>query len=456
MDINAYTLIKKINSTRQPADSGTSYSVRMKESTSMENPVFILQGGIDPNINYVSAFGKYYFIDDIVLITNDIVELHCSIDVLATHKTAIGDYMAYIDRSAYEYDADLIDESLSAEQKIINEYTASTDLFDVDITGCYLVRTTSPGTTSATGIATWIMNNSDIKRFLDFLTTESNFDDVLEDSVVKSFFNPFQYVLGIKWFPFSKNDIGGTDTAMRLGWWSPGSFKLLTSKSYYNIKSLNIPNNYYLSGYRRFDRSYTRLNADICGIGTIELDPMLLDPLSVPGIRTSIDYITGEMKITFLKRGTQGGVTTTKDVYGSYSGIIGIDVPVGQVAGMSAPTISAAAGMSVFDAALSGLVASTADIIGGIKNVISPNTSYIGGAGNIASIISNPRLLLYIRNYGCSEFPLTVNGRPLRKNRKISTLPGYIKCLKASLDLAAPDTETKQVNDYLNSGFYYE
>ena len=97
MTLKTWSFSKKHNSTAQPAGSSRDYNVVMKENTSIESPVFILGTGIDAGISYCQWSGNYYFVDDIVLISADQVELHCSIDVLATHKTAIGAYTAFIE-----------------------------------------------------------------------------------------------------------------------------------------------------------------------------------------------------------------------------------------------------------------------------------------------------------------------------------------------------------------------
>ena len=446
---------KKINSTAQPTGASRDYTVYLKENTSIEKPVFILGTGIDSGINYCQCFGNYYFVDDIVMISADQVEVHCILDVLATHKTAIGNYTAFVERAAASHDPWLIDSAVSANQNIVNEAVATTDLFNVDLDGCFIVRTVSPGSSSTpSGIASWVMDKSDMATFLSFLTTESNFPDVMSDSLVKTFFNPFQYVISIKWFPIAKNDIAGTLQTMTLGWWQPGQFKLLTSALFYDNKTLNVPIKTYSSDFRETTPSFTRIIADIPSIGVVELDPMLL--WSTARVRVCIDWITGEMRLTFGREGSQGGVTVITDSFASFSGQIGIDIPVGQSNSMTGQALTAAPGMTALDAAGAGIVTGAVDIINGIKNILSPTISVIGGAGNIASIISNPRLLLYVRNYGCAEFPNTVYGRPLCKNKQLSTLSGFIKCQAASLSLAAPDTETQAVNNYLNSGFYYE
>ena len=81
---------KKKNSTAQPT-SGTDATVYLKDNCSILNPVFDCQGVPDSvNYIYVSDFWRYYFVSDVVHMTADRIEIHCSVDVLATYKSQIG------------------------------------------------------------------------------------------------------------------------------------------------------------------------------------------------------------------------------------------------------------------------------------------------------------------------------------------------------------------------------
>ena len=458
MTLNTWTFTKRRNSTAQPTATPRAYNVVMKENTSIERPVFILGTGITSTVNYCQWSGNYYFIDDIVLISADQVELHCSLDVLATHKTAIGSYTCHIDRSASRHDSYLIDEALSAQQNIVAERVATTELFPVDQTGCYLMRVVSQA--GGTGLATYVLSQSRLDDVLNFLNTESNFNDVLTDSIVKTFFNPFQYIVSLMWFPMATGDFNYSANTLKLGWWEADNqpYHKLSTPYLYNKVNLNLPTNYYTADFRAYTKGYTELTAYIPGIGSVSIDPIFLSANN-PQVEVMIDYITGGITVNFIGTGTQGGVSgSTIDLFGSYSGQLGVSIPVGQVAGMGhAVTGTNAQGFgSLLEAGLSGAVAGVADVIGGIKNAFSPQQSVIGNQGNIATILPHPRLMLTIRNYGCAEFPNLVYGMPLRRNVQIGTLSGFVKCMRASIPLPAPATEIDEVNRLLNSGFYYE
>ena len=89
---------KKINSTKQTFTDTATVSVKLKQPCSMQMPVFELvnsnlRGGF---YNYCSWGSWYYWIDDIVYLTHDILEFHCRLDPLATYKSAIQSSSGYV------------------------------------------------------------------------------------------------------------------------------------------------------------------------------------------------------------------------------------------------------------------------------------------------------------------------------------------------------------------------
>ena len=120
MNITTYSgFTKRRNSTKQPT-GGSTVICTLKEATSIEHPTFVLASN-DFTINYVNAFGAYYFVDDIIALTNDMLELHCTVDVLATYKDSIGSSSQYVIRSASQSDPYCIDMLYPTQNKCTTE-----------------------------------------------------------------------------------------------------------------------------------------------------------------------------------------------------------------------------------------------------------------------------------------------------------------------------------------------
>ena len=79
--------VKRKNSTKQPNDSDSIVvSAKLKETVSIETPIFIVNIAYK-DYNYCQFEHHYYFIDDIFIITNSVIEVHCTKDLLATYKS---------------------------------------------------------------------------------------------------------------------------------------------------------------------------------------------------------------------------------------------------------------------------------------------------------------------------------------------------------------------------------
>lgn len=101
----------------------------LRDVTSMLSFDIIVEYGQVPTFNYayIPSFNRYYFIDDIVSVNNNMWEMLMSVDVLMTYKTAIKALPAFIDRSESNYDRFVIDNNLPMKQGEVIETTFVTN-----------------------------------------------------------------------------------------------------------------------------------------------------------------------------------------------------------------------------------------------------------------------------------------------------------------------------------------
>lgn len=112
-----FTVTLKVNSSPvekigKTLSTGTDYTCRLKENTSILKPTLILLSVVDPtgyNYMYISEFGRYYFIDDIVSVNNNVWEISGHVDVLETYATAIKANSAVIKRQRNKFNLYLDD-----------------------------------------------------------------------------------------------------------------------------------------------------------------------------------------------------------------------------------------------------------------------------------------------------------------------------------------------------------
>lgn len=87
---------KRINSTSSTMTNTTALNCKLKEPCGINEPVFIVAGLSDIHYNFCSWSNRYYWIDEIIYLTNEIKEVHARLDPLATYKSAIENTDAYI------------------------------------------------------------------------------------------------------------------------------------------------------------------------------------------------------------------------------------------------------------------------------------------------------------------------------------------------------------------------
>jgi hypothetical protein len=93
---------KRDNSTATPVSQPTWFTnhiqkdVVLKEDTSVLNPTFRLKMGGHDGQNYLWAFGRYYWITNIVSLANEYWEIQCRIDPLGSYRGHIRNTQAFV------------------------------------------------------------------------------------------------------------------------------------------------------------------------------------------------------------------------------------------------------------------------------------------------------------------------------------------------------------------------
>lgn len=98
----------------------------LREKTDIIRPVInIVHKGFIPRVNYayIPQFNRYYYINNIASINNEIYELSLSVDVLMTYKEDIKKLEAYVTRNEFTFNNLINDEKLPVSyDKIVEEY----------------------------------------------------------------------------------------------------------------------------------------------------------------------------------------------------------------------------------------------------------------------------------------------------------------------------------------------
>lgn len=173
------TIDKRINSTKQTFSSSFSADCKLKEPCSMQAPVFKVQGLSKSSLyNYCQFEGRYYWVDDIVYLTNDIQEVHCHLDPLATYKDAIKATKAFCQLADKAHWNKFMDDMRINPER---EDAASSTIMEKDMSGTFsqtgtiIVRTFCTSwsfTYHFGGVVTWAVSPSDFRQMLSSYYSE--------------------------------------------------------------------------------------------------------------------------------------------------------------------------------------------------------------------------------------------------------------------------------------------
>lgn len=437
---------KKPNSTKQPAGTGTTISAVFKEGTSVLNPHFIIKN-FNTSYNYIKWGSRCYFVDDIIMLSNNMAEYVCRTDVLATFKASIGSSTQYVLRAASASDPYVQDTLYPAKASVIVENTLLSNLGFTSTSGLgtFILGVLSEES-SGSAVAYYSVGPGNFPALMQklFDPTYLNASDISTD-LQKELVNPMQYIASCYWMPFIYDE--GTFTTVKFGWWDTGVNAFLLSENdriYSTDQAFTLPVHPQNSrGAYLNDAPYTRHTLNCYTFGSIPLDPAPFVTSHSGHIYIDVDVFTG-MGQCYI------------DCYGArmFNQVSQIGVPI-QLSQSSGNIIgSAVATFEAIGSAVAGnVLGATHGIISAVSNAM-PQVQTQGANGSIVAYLKDPNIV--------SEFRQIVDednsqvGRPLCQAKVINTLSGYIACENADLDIVASPVEKEMIVSYLNGGFYYE
>lgn len=454
MVIEAYSgFTKKPNSTKQPSGSGTQLTVHLKENCSVLNPVFIV-AGYSLAHNYIKWGSRYYFIDDIIILSDSHAEYVCSTDVLATYKTDIGSSTQFVLRANSAYNSLVADTKYPAYANTSVE-NVSFDALHTEFVngGCFVIGIQNGLSYQSAGVSYYALTDSEMQQLLDFMYggTWLNAADISLE-LQKELVNPFQYIDSITWYPYdipNSQIVPSTPTSIKFGFWDSqiaGCLLNANNASAGFAQQITIPSHpqasrgVYLNGY-----PYTRLSLDCYSFGTIAIDSSIFAGVSSLTLGLSVDLLTGMGKMT-LRAGSDA-----KIIHKEFAQI-GVPMKISQVTqslvGMGTNVVGGAIGL-----AYGNVVGVAQGILSGLMCFL-PSMTSSGTNGTKSAFVTAPTLI--ITRQTLVDEDRAQFGRPLCAPTVISTLSGYVECENADLDSAASLPEKNQIMSYMNGGFYYE
>lgn len=449
-EIVLYHFSKRKNSTKRPTGQGAEVPCLLKTATTFQNPTFILQRPMNDMLqfNYCKWADHYYFIDLTTSINAGQTEITCTEDVLATYKNEIGNYTCFIERSNHQ--DPLLDDPLYLPtedwRKQDTIVAQPVNVFVNGYAGNYIMRIVG-----AAGVETYYITEKQLGLIVSFMYTADNFQELIENATTKFLFDPAKYIIDLKWLPFRSSNFISIMNDINLGYWDTGVHALLiggasTSPVVHFSYNLELTNPLYSNtDFRFYNGNFSRYFVQLPCIGVVPVDIT----------KTNNGQLLADYYFDAYSGISDVWLKSGSSVIGHYQ--CQMTVPV-NIAGANINIGDAlSGGLSTVSSAMTGnALGVSSGLLNTMQSILSPEVTSIGAVGSVGGILNNldASVICYTR---MSTEPNGVGeGYADGNSRKISTCSGYLRCRNASIEISGFTGDQEVVNNYLNSGFYYQ
>lgn len=452
MKLTAYRFFnKRKNSTKRPT-GGEERDVVLLDDVSLYSPVFECNYW-DYNDNYAKWAGRYYYVVDVVCVRNDLFDVHCEIDPLATWKDDIMATNAFVLFSTSSYDIGIPDPRLSSDPITITK-SASTPVFP-DLKEAYVVTYIGTDSCPSVGISEDKLKTLQMKMMSDkFIETCRDWykkliktgetDGLITSNLIASLIgNTSNTVTSCIYMPKFYGH-KGQSIVLAGDFWTGlvGTVPYHTLSETYNI---SIPWAFPIGDFRN-TAQFTSMAIYLPGYGFIALNADNYQGKGSIPVQATLDSFTGE--ITYLVDGKAKATCTT-----------GYPVQVGT--SQKGNVIGAIAGMT--QAAASGYIGNALGAISSgynaVRSIMGVDPSSVGSMGGSSAFECYKNILVLVMAHNTNVDPSSVGstiGRPLNAVRNIGSLSGYVQTTDAEVPTSAPDEYKTVINGSLNGGMYIE
>lgn len=461
--VRFYSFSKKENSTKQPSGEGVLMDCVLKDSCSILSPNLIVSTGsaFAPSWNYcfIEAFSRFYFVSNWTW-TNGLWSCDCAVDPMASWKSGIGASSQYVTRSASEFDTYIKDDLYPITSKFTREEKNADFMVTNFNQGTFIlgllnddIEPLKIGSVSYYGLKA-----SDMR-----VLTMALFRDDFWGQVAEAYSDPLRFIVSCVYIPFNVYD-ETQKTTLKFGRFNV-SYIEAGSNIYaegYPIQTLTVTHpdvNITLPKHPKADSigkylnlspfSYYSIEGNVTG--KIVLDSSILQDITSIDISVNCDVSTGLGSLLVKSNGKIISIDSIN---------LGVPIQLAQSTAFDpsqiARTVASAGGaigaLSVGN--IAGAITGGVSAVGSFIDATKENITKSGTNGSFSILVNRPKLIATF--YDISDTSNADRGRPLCKERQISTLSGYILCADAHLALPATAEEVANIKNIMEGGFFYE
>lgn len=466
-DVTLYTFSKRKNSTSKPTD-GTTFSGLMREPCGVIRPSvsFEFPAGVNPsayNYAYIPDFGRYYFINEWTS-AGRLWVCSMEVDALASWADEIGNQNLYVIRSSYRKNGNISD----GMYPILSDYTISKYQYASSYStrigsGWFVVGIINSDANAVGAVSYYVFTPEEFSNFKQNLMTTSTWTGVsdITEELLKTLFNPFQYIASCKWFPYQP-PMGAEITSLPFGWWSFSvnchelSKIVQYEKRRKEIYSESIPKHPQAASRGDYlnNEPFSEYDLAYSPYGLIRLPGWINIDSSDLILHETIDFITGNSTLIVYA----SNAAEQQHVAAEVAAPIAIDVQIAQTNSDFIPVLKSLGG-AVASAARLDFRGALADAKSGIVSATRamPTVQTSGSNGGFADlVIYDAYITLHCKFYNVANNSNRLLGSPLCEDVKLSTIPGYIEVLSPHINIACTAEETEMIEAYMQSGFYLD
>lgn len=512
MAINVYlhSFSKRVNSTKRfTAASATLFQCTLIDDTDLMNPTFKMELGANPigyNCAYVPDFNsRFYFINNIRTYQG-FWYIECTCDVLATFRSYIGDLSPYVLRAASDYDGYISDSHYGGKIKetVIKRQAAAGDMFywgtpgttDYLTSHIYIIGITGFDSShlenQAGSVIYYAFSARGLYNFIYFLMHDiSTWSGIntgdYDPNVQQALLNPMQYIVSCMAFPFNPTEyvwLFDPLVSIKFGYYTcPNAYvieqggqagAIPVGRKFSRHRFLGIPKHpqastrgEYMNGAPFNSYSFH------CGPwGDITLDPADLIDCEYLHYKVTVEATSGLGELVIWADNQASESANIQNIlYCGQSQVAAniklsqaiIDPQKQQLNWQNGLTSIVSSGISSLSP--SGIASNLLNAQNMMRETYAdsirnkyPSVNSIGVQDTLFHF-SNETFGTYLlqKYFEVVDEDNANIGRPLCQKRQLSTLSGYILCENADIAAqGATEEERNKINQYLNTGFFYE
>ena len=466
-NVTLYTFSKRKNSTSKPT-GGTVFSGLMREPCGVIRPSvsFEFAAGVNPsayNYAYIPDFGRYYFIREWTS-TGRLWACSMEVDALASWADEIGAQSLYVTRSSKKKNGNISDGLYPIlSDYTINKYEIASSYATRIESGWFVVGIINSDADAVGAVSYYVFTPAQFSSFKQSLMTSSTWTGVsdITEELLKTLFNPFQYIASCKWFPYQP-PMGADVSSLPFGWWSFSvNCHELSSIVQYQKRRIEIASEYIPKHPQAGSRGdylnnepFSEYNLAYSPYGLIRLPGWINIDNTDLIISETIDFITGNS--TLLVYATNAA--EQKNVAAEVAAPIAIDVQIAQTNVDFTPALKSLGG-AIASAASLDFRGALADAASGIASAVcaAPTVQTGGRNGGFSDlVIYDAYITLHCKFYHVADNSNRLLGAPLCEDVTLSTIPGYIEVLSPHINIACTAEETEMIEAYMQSGFFLD